>query len=342
MRKMVFLTVGVLIISVFAFLLSGCTPVSPIPSSFSNPYLPDKSSEYDLIRVSVSPVLLKNDSGNFSEHLVFSPLYRYEKLKDISFSLLAVTFDCLENARYETILHENTAESKMIFSNAWDADPNTEGEMGQFFDFEIKRNSEVYLGSDIRLIDGPSGNTVGTMTTQIGTVTVKRVTSYVSDLKVENHTYSNVLKVDLFFSANYDEFNGASVQFSYYFEKNIGLVKFDSYINMNSQKLPLMSVDLVKTDVGKYEIGPAPARALSPNNTQVSGDVVLTWNSTETNVTYDLILFDSNGDSTRISSLKSTTYDIGVLNEDVYLWTIVTVTSNGLSTISKPAFFVVY
>ena len=104
-----------------------------------------------------------------------------------------------------------------------------------------------------------------------------------------------------------------------------------------------MSVDLIETNIGTYEIGPSPATNLEPNNTPVSkDDVIFTWSSTETTVTYNLIYFNSNGDSTEVPSLPYTTYDAGPLDSDSYLWTIVTVGSNGLSTISQPAFFIAY
>lgn len=325
----------VLLIFALPILLSGCMNVPSNPTTPTNPYLPDRASQYDQIEVSINPFLITNSS------IKKTPL---TSLENISTSLLSATVSCEEDAKYEISLSDNEIEYKMLFSDAWNGNPNREGEMGSFFDFEISKNSEVYLyGTGIKIIDGPTGNVAATVTTQIGSMTVTRVSFYVNSLQVGSRIYSNVLKVELLISdGNLYGSGSSTLELFYYFDKNIGMIKFDSYAMYNSQKIPLIAVKLLRTNIGKYEIGPSPASSLSPNNTGVSGEVVLNWNSTETNVTYDVSLFNSNGILHEFSSLNSTTCDVGILTQDSYLWTVTTVSSNGLSTISKSAFFVVY
>ena len=345
MKKAVMLEVSVLLLVFLVFSLSGCVTGPSGPSIYSNPYLSNRTSEYDLIEVSVNPsvmLTMGNYTSIFNDDLSDEHL---NDLKSISPSLLSVTVSCREDAKYEVYVSDEETEYRMIFSGAWNAQPTKEEqEMKPFFDFSITKNSEVYLyEKGIKLIDGPNGNTAATITTTVGSATVVRGSSYISSLPVGNHVYTNVLRVNLLFSGS-DPSNGNSpLELVYFFDKSVGLIKFDSYLIYDSNKIPLMSVDLIKTNIGTYEIGPSPATNLEPNNTPVSkDDVVFTWSSTETTVTYNLIYFNSNGDSTEVPSLPYTTYDAGPLDSDSYLWTIVTVGSNGLSTISQPAFFIAY
>ncbi len=320
-------------------LLSGCVNGPSNPSTPTNPYLPNRASQQDRIEVSVNPFLIDGSQSFF-----FNKKTPLKNLENISTSLLSATVSCEEDAKYETIVSDNEMEYKMLFSDAWDGNPNSEGTMGSFFDFEVSKDSVVYLhGTGIKIIDGLNGNVAATVTTSIGSMTVTRMSSYINSLQVGNQTYSNVLKVRLLMSnSNLYGSGSSTLEFSYYFNKNTGMIKFDSYAIYDSQKILLIAVKLMNVNIGKYEIGPSPASSLSPKNTAVSGDVVLSWNSTETKVTYDVSLFNSNGILQKFSSLNLTTYDVGNLARDSYLWTVTSVGSNELSTISKPALFVVY
>ncbi len=339
MKRNSVILLTVLSLLALPMLLSGCVNGPSNPSAPTNPYLPSRVSQYDQIEVSVNPFLI-----NGSQSLFPNKKTLLKNLKNISTSLLSATVSCKEDAKYETIVSNNEMEYKMVFSDAWDGSPNSEGEMGSFFDFEISKDSEVYLyGTGIKIVDGPNGNAAATITTQIGSMTVTRVSSYISSLQVGNQTYSNVLKVKLLISGSNLYGSGSStLELSYYFNKNIGMIEFDSHVTYDSQKILLIAVKLVSINIGKYEIGPSPASSLSPKNTAVSGNVVLSWNSTETKVTYDVSLFNSNGILQKFSSLNSTTCDVGNLARDSYLWMVTSVGSNELSTISKPAIFVVY
>jgi hypothetical protein len=349
MKKGSFLFLSVVIAILLSLLLTGCVPSGGKPAAYSNPYLPDKSSLYDLIEVSVNPALMTSESANSLLNSV-NALLAKDHAKDVTSSLLSILVSCREDARYEVFPGDpdEQTEYKVIFSDAWKANPSRE-ETNPFLDFGITENSEVYLYSgEIKLIDGPNGNAATTITTTINStessVTITRISSYISSLPLENHVYSNVLKVQLIFSGheNYQEYS--SVEISYYFDKAHGLVKFDMYVNTEKEKIPLMDVSLVQSNVGKYEIGPSPAKNLEPDNTSIPREnVPFTWDSTETAVTYDLMLFSSGGTATVIPDLTSKSYTMNSLAKDIYQWTIVTRNSNNdLSTIAKLAIFFTY
>ena len=322
--KWFFLVIGILALSM---VLSGCVNMPPKPAS--NAYL-GGGNRYDEIEITVAPVFL-----NFQNT---TPSKRESTVS----GLLNASLPCVEDAKYVVSKSGEETEFNMVFSNAWEGDPNHEGDLvGDFLHFTIKKNSQVYIyDSDLKLIDGPDGNDAGIVTTEFGTFTVERESVYVND-NIGGTSYSKLLKVSLSFPIYDIDGLDYSLEVNYYFAKNVGLVKFTMMMTYDGQEFTVFKMEVVKTYIDKYNIGPLPATSLSEMPLG-STSVAMQWQKSDSAVSYDVYLLDQNGNLIDTKHTSSTTAVFDILRSGVYMWAVRSVDQNGLSTFSKLKIFTFY
>ncbi len=328
MKKVGWLAFLALTTVVLSLFLSGCVNLNP-PSTMGNPYFPISSTRYDKVKITVP--------------FFMAGVQETQSVKNSS-TILNATVSCVEDAKY-TIneVGNGKKEFKMIFSNAWEGKPDQEGDMGLLY-FTLDKDSVLYLfDSNLKLIDGPNGNLVGSIDMHMGTETVVRTSSRVN-LNFDGKSYTNVLKVSLYFPDYTFNSISAALTMDFYFAKNVGLVQFTIKMNYSGENISAFDVKVIETNVPSYEVGPSAATSLSPNNNVVSipSNVILTWQNSQSNVSYTIFVYDSDGNLITQRTTSSKSCDIGTLQNGMYFWIVRTENSDGLSTLSKTAVFTIY
>jgi|UniRef100_A0A7V3RDY0 Leucine-rich repeat (LRR) protein/fibronectin type 3 domain-containing protein len=301
-------------------------------------YFPVKNGKVDRVEISMGTPLIdqlgENPSQKAFEGFFSSFWYDFSTLSKPSLTTQPSSLTIKEDVIYEatgTSANSTMINYQMKIPEAYAGKPR---KMETLL-FNISKESSTVFFDGIPLIDnGLTGNASGTALLSSPKGVFERTSSYVS-LSVGTSTYNDVLKVDLVLN---------NLKREFYFAHDVGIIKLNDYL-LNQQKIWkfISGMTVVEPNISNFEYNPEPATIIAPKMTDLatSTQITMTWQSTSTNVKYDLYLEKMGEWVKEIGSATKTYFNFEKLPTGVYTWMVVSKNASGLSTVSRVATFTV-